>query len=153
MRRKDKEIKEKSLLESIMKKAAVCRLAMSENNIPYVVPLNFAYKDGYLYLHSAREGRKIEILKKNEQVCFEIDIEHELLRGENACDWTMKYYSVIGYGRACLVDDFAAKKEALEIIVQKYSNQTTASYREEAINNVIVIKVVIDNLTGKKSGY
>lgn len=58
MRRKDKEIKDQALLESILVKATICRLAMSENNMPYVVPLNFAYADGHLYPHSAREGQK-----------------------------------------------------------------------------------------------
>ena len=58
MRRKDKEIKDQALLESILVKAAICRLAMSENNVPHVVPLNFVYADDHLYFHSAREGQK-----------------------------------------------------------------------------------------------
>ena len=71
MRRKDKEIKDKEVIESIIKRATVCRIALSENNVPYIVPLSFGYKDNCLYFHSAPEGRKIDIIKQNNNVCFE----------------------------------------------------------------------------------
>ena len=64
VRRKDKEIKDKEVIESIIKRATVCRIALSENNVPYIVPLSFGYKDNCLYFHSAPEGRKIDIIKQ-----------------------------------------------------------------------------------------
>jgi hypothetical protein len=87
MRRRDKEIKDPKILESILRKAAVCRLGLSEKNTPYIVPLNFGYRANCLYFHPAGEGRKINILKKNNRVCFEAELEVELIQAEKACDW------------------------------------------------------------------
>ena len=75
MRRKDKEISDRSAIEDIIKRSTVCRLAMSDNNSPYVIPINFGYENSTVYFHSAREGRKIDILKKNPNVCIEFDID------------------------------------------------------------------------------
>ena len=109
MRRKDKEIKDKKAIESIIKRATVCRIGLAENDIPYSVPMNFGYKDNCLYFHSAPVGKKIEIIKKNNNVCFEIDIVHEILQGKSACHTIMKYYSVIGYGKVYIIDDSEEK--------------------------------------------
>ncbi len=73
LRRRDKAINDRGLMEKILDTALVCRIAMCTDNIPYIVTMNFAYKDNCLYLHSAKSGRKIDILRKNPRVCFEID--------------------------------------------------------------------------------
>jgi hypothetical protein len=64
MRRSDKKIKHKRIIEWILKEAQVCRIAVCNDNKPYIVPMNFAYNDNCLYLHSACEGMKIDILRK-----------------------------------------------------------------------------------------
>ena len=74
MRRKENEITDKAEIESIIKQSWVCRLAMSVDGEPYVVPLCFGYAEDVLYLHSAKEGKKIEMLKQNSAVCFEFDL-------------------------------------------------------------------------------
>lgn len=153
MRRKDKEIKDKKEIELIINKANVCRIALSDNNIPYIVPVNFGYKDNSLYIHSATEGKKIEIIKKNNNVCFEIDIVHEILQGKLACHTTMKYYSVIGYGKAYLIDDSEEKIKALNIIIEHYLPEIPHEYSEKFLKKLLIIKVKIDYMTGKKSGY
>ena len=153
MRRKDKEIKDENTIESIIKRATVCRIGLSENNVPYIVPLIFGYKDNCLYFHSAREGKKIDMIGSNNGVCFEIDIDDEIVKGEEACGWSMKYYSVIGFGKAFLVEGFEEKREALDIIMEHYSGKLPFEYPEEAVNNAAIIKVKIERMTGKKSGY
>ncbi|MEA1964472.1 MAG: pyridoxamine 5'-phosphate oxidase family protein [Candidatus Aerophobetes bacterium] len=153
MRRKGKEIKDKNAIESIIKRATVCRIALSENNVPYIVPLSFGYKDNCLYFHSAKEGKKIDIIKKNNNLCFEFDIENELVKAEDACNWDMKYYSVIGCGKAFLVEDFEEKREALDIIMEHYSGKSSFEYPEKTVSNVAIIKVKIESMSGKKSGY
>ncbi len=80
MRREDKEINDIATIEGIIRKARVCRLALSENGQPYIVPLCFGYKDNNLYFHSAGEGKKLDIIKKNNNVCFEFDIDLELVK-------------------------------------------------------------------------
>ncbi len=70
MRRADKEIIDKKVIEAIIQESDYCMISISDNNSPYMVPMNFGYKDNNLYLHSSSEGRKIEILKANNQVSF-----------------------------------------------------------------------------------
>lgn len=155
MRRKDKEIKDNRAIESIIKAATVCRIGMSAHNLPYVVPVNFGYKDKRLYFHSAPEGRKIDTIAQNNNVCFELDIDCELVqKSQDPCSWSMKYRSVIGFGKAFLVDDPEENKTALDIIVEHYSGKPCQyAYPEDLINNMAIIKLEIDSMTGKRSGY
>jgi uncharacterized protein len=153
MRRKDREIEDHSELEAIIGAASVCRLAMSEDDRPYIVPLCFGYKDGNLYFHSAGEGKKLDILRVNSYVCFEMDIEHELVRANLPCESEMKYRSVIGFGRASFVNEVEEKRMALDIITRHYSEenkQGTYVYPEQKLANTVIIKVTIESLTGKK---
>jgi uncharacterized protein len=155
MRRKDREIEDRAELEAIIGAATVCRLAMSEDDHPYIVPLCFGYKDGNLYFHSAGEGKKLDILRVNKFVCFEMDIDHELVRANYPCESEMKYRSVIGFGQASFVDEVEEKRMALDIITCHYSEgdaQGAYAYPEQKIANTVIIKVNIENLTGKKFG-
>ncbi|MEN6293848.1 MAG: pyridoxamine 5'-phosphate oxidase family protein [Methanobacterium sp.] len=155
MRRSDKEIKDKNCIEWILKKAKVCRIALCDKNKPYIVPMNFGFDDNYIYLHSAREGRKIDLIKENNNICFEADIETEIVTADNACNWGMKYYSVIGSGKAHFIEDKNEKRNALNVIMQKYSEKPGESfeYSKPSLDKITVIKVEIESLTGKKSGY
>jgi len=152
LRRKEKEIRDKKEIEEIIGRALVCRIAVSDNNNPYVFPVCFGYKDNCLYLHSAPEGRKIEILKKNNKVCFAIDIDTELVESDRGCDWGIKYLSVIGFGRALFVEKPDEEKEALSIIMKHYSDKDY-QFPENSLKKVKIIKIEIESMTGKKSGY
>ena len=153
MRRKDKEITDKEEIESIINEANVCRIAFSDNNVPYIIPVNFGYKDNCLYIHSAKEGKKIDIIEKNNDVCFEIDIYHEILKGKSACHTTMKYCSVVGYGKAYLINDPEELISALNIIVENHIPESSHDYSDKLLNKIVIIKIEIDTMTGKKSGY
>ena len=150
MRRKEKEIIDKSEIESIIRKSMVCRLGLADNGKPYVIPLCFGYDKGALFFHSAKEGRKIEILKKNNQVCFEFDIAPEVKAGKTACAWGMKYRSVIGFGRALFVEDPEKRRKALDSIMRQYADGDF-EYSEKSFEKALVIKVEIESMTGKKS--
>ncbi|UCF43227.1 MAG: pyridoxamine 5'-phosphate oxidase family protein [Planctomycetota bacterium] len=152
MRRKDKQINDLSTIEEIISTAAVCRLGLCQNSQPYIVPLCFGYKDGALYFHSARKGKKLDMLRKNNNVCFEIDVEHELVKAEEACDYGMKYRSVIGFGKAVIIDKTELKREALDTIMTNYSTGPF-EYSEQVIERTLIIKVEIEAMTAKKSGY
>ncbi len=155
MRRSDKEIKDKKCIEKILKKATVCRIALCDENKPYIVPMNFGFNDNCIYLHSARKGRKIDLIMENNNICFEAEIKTEILRSDNVCNWGMKYYSVIGFGKAQFIENEAEKINALDIIMQKYNPNSHKSfeYSKSALDKTVLIKVEIENLTGKKSGY
>ena len=155
MRRNDKEIKDKECIKWILNEAKVCRIALCDHDKPYIVPMNFGFKDNYLYLHSAHEGRKIDVITKNNNICFETEIKTKILPSSNACSWGMKYYSVIGYGKAHFIENEKQKQDALDIIMQKYSHKShnTFEYLKSAFDKTTLIKVKIESLTGKKSGY
>jgi uncharacterized protein len=127
MRRSDKEIKDPQILHEILNQSAVCRIALCDGEKPYLVPMNFAYSENRLYIHSATSGRKINILKENNNICFQMDIQTQMVRSENPRNWGMKYLSVIGSGKAHLIEDLSRKKEALDIIMAKYSQKSLES--------------------------
>jgi uncharacterized protein len=153
MRRKDREITDRGEIEKILNQAEVLRLAMCDDNGPYIVAMNFAYEDGCIYLHSASEGRKIDILKKDDRVAFQTDIGAELVMYEEASRCTTKYMSVFGTGRAVLVEDKAEKTDALDKIMTRYTGKTGHTYPDKVLEMTLVIKVRIEDMTGKKSGY
>ncbi|MGI6464195.1 pyridoxamine 5'-phosphate oxidase family protein [Methanobacterium sp.] len=97
-RRSDKEIKDPEIIQEILNQSPACRIALCDNGKPYIVPMKFAYHDHSLYLHSAINGRKIDILRKNNNICSKWNTEIGLVQSETPCDWGMNYMSVIGSG-------------------------------------------------------
>ncbi len=150
MRRKEKEIIDIKEIEKFLHQSNVCRLAMVDGDKPYMVPMNFGYQDGYLFFHSAKQGRKIDLLQKNPNVCFEFDQLIKFKKAKIACDWGVEYKSVIGSGRARLLENLEEKIDALNIIMSQYSDRTF-EYPEEMLEKTAVIKVQIDSMTGKQS--
>ncbi len=151
MRRKEKEITDRAEIEEIIRESTVCRLAMVDGDEPYVVPMNFGYKDNALYFHSASEGRKIDILKSNPRVCVEFEVDVELLKNKAACEWGVKFRSVIGSGRAVFLQDDEAKRDALDILMAQYSDGSY-SYPDKILKKITIIKVDVQEMTGKRSG-
>ena len=153
MRRPDKEITDRREIDAIMEKAIVCRIAMVNEDYPYIVPVNFVVRNNFLYFHSAKEGRKIDILRKDNRVCFEIDNDTEIVKKDAPCSWGTKYLSVIGFGRAFFLEKTNEKKQALDYLMEKYGSKGSFSYKAEALEKVAVISISIEQITGKKSGY
>lgn len=153
MRRKDKEIADPTLLAAVLREVFVCRIGLADGEWPYVVPMNFVYAEECLYLHSAGEGRKIEILSRNNRVCFETETGVELVRSERACDFGARYISVIGTGTASFVTDAAEKSRIFDLFMEKYAGSGDWSYPEAALRAATVIRVDVETLTGKASGY
>lgn len=151
MRRSDKEIVGEAALLEVLEKATVCRLAMVDGDRPYVVPLCFGYRDNALYLHGSAEGRKVAALRQNPRVCFEFDLLGEPLESENACRWSMRYQSVIGFGEAVFVEEPDEKRRALDTIMAHYSDREFR-LADEAVAATAVIRVEIESMTGKQSG-
>lgn len=150
MRRRDKEVTDQNAIEDIILRSKVCKLAMCDRNQPYIVPLCFGFKDNTLYFHSAPEGKKIDLLKKNPNVCFEFEILTQVVKSARACKWGMKYKSVIGYGKADFITDEDEKRQAFDIIMQQYTNESF-EYEEALLKSAIIIKVDIQSMTGKQS--
>jgi hypothetical protein len=151
MRRKDREITERGLIDQTIRKSAVCRLGLAKDNIPYVVPVSFGYDGEAIYFHSAQEGKKIEFIQANNRVCFEFEGDVRLLADESSpCNWTFSYQSVIGNGRVVELTDVQEKTSALELIVRQYSPRQ-APFEASRVGAVRVWKIEIESMTGKQS--
>jgi uncharacterized protein len=150
MRRKEKEITNREDIENILRQSKVCRLAMVDGDKPYMVPMNFGYSDGCLFFHCAKQGRKIDLIKKNPNICFEVDELIRLKKASLACDWGIDFKSVIGSGKAQLLEDSKEKIQALNAIMSQYSGKAF-EYPDEMLGKTLVIKVVIEEMTGKQS--
>lgn len=153
MRRKDKEITDRQAIEEILEKSDVIRLAMVDDGEPYLVALNHAYAGGCLYVHSAKEGRKVDILKKNNKVAFQADIDVGIVLNEEAARCTTRYQSVFGTGRASLLEDRDSKVKALDAIMSKHAPKMGKVYPDNVLDAMLIIKIEIETMTGKKSGY
>ena len=151
MRRQEKQIKDQAEVDAVIKGSRVCRLAMVDGNKPYLVPLNFGYAFPYLYFHSASEGRKLDVIRKNPNVCFEFDEVTKIMKNKEACEWGMAFKSVIGEGLAVLVDDLKEKSHGLGLVMAQYSNRSF-EFPKESLGKTAVIKVTITSITGKQSG-
>ncbi len=135
-----------------MNKSDICRLAFSTDGDPYIVPVNFGYKDNKIYIHSTPKGRKIEMIKRNNRVCFEMELHHEVVTHETACRWTTKYRSLIGYGYVTVIHDKLKKKTGLDIIMSKYGGAEKNIYSDKSLESMVLLVIEIDSLTAKQSG-
>lgn len=151
MRRKDKEITESKQIFSIINKAQVCRLAMSEDDIPYIVPVSFGYDGTTLFFHSALKGKKVDMLRANNRVCFEFEVEVEILSDEQKpCGWSCSFQSVIGFGTAKELTSSEEKKQGLIAIMAHYSEKEW-DFNSIPLKGLRVWAINIDSMTGKQS--
>jgi nitroimidazol reductase NimA-like FMN-containing flavoprotein (pyridoxamine 5'-phosphate oxidase superfamily) len=139
-------------MEEIIRKSTVCRLALCDEGMPYIVPMCFGYQNDRLYFHTAPAGRKVDIIRKNSRVCFSFDADLELVKADRACGWGLKYRSVTGFGEAEIITDPGEKRDALDIIMGQYS-RGAFQYGERETGGMVIIRVRIDRMTGKVSGY
>jgi len=152
MRREQFEITDSAIIENILLKSEVCRIAMIDKDRPYIVPLNYGYKDNALYFHSSPLGKKIEILKTNSKVSFEMELDAQIIRNDTPCEWSAKYRSVIGHGTIEFITDPFQKKEGLDIIMAHYGKADNNIYKEKQIDKVLILKLKIEEITGKQMG-
>jgi len=153
MRRKDRELTSKEDLLSILDEADVCRIAIQTGKAPYIVPLNYGYSwadNLVIYFHSAGEGRKIDMLHKNGAVGFEIDTAHELVQDAQACNWGMKYKSIIGTGNVAFIEDDKEKALALQAIMKKYGFPGHPEFNASMLQKTKVYKLIVEEVSGKQ---
>lgn len=155
MRRSDREITELEQITAILDCCKVFRVAMSVNDTPYIVPLNLGFerteKGFVFFFHCAKEGKKLDMLRKNPRVCFEADCAHELTAGETACAYGYNYRSVIGSGTASEITDAAEKARALSLLMKRQTGKNFV-FTDAQANSVSVWKIEADELTAKGRG-
>jgi len=151
MRKQNQEIKDKNIIEKILSKSEICRIAMIDDGKPYLLPFNYGYKDNFIYIHSALVGRKIDILKKNNYVCFEIEYKADLVKYDDPCKWSTRYRSVIGYGTVEIITDTNEKKAGLDIIMAHNGKSGENIYQERQLDTLVILKLSIASISGKQS--
>jgi len=155
MRRKDKEIVSVAEKLEIMDKCKVCRLGMVQDGNPYIVPMNYgySYEDErlVLYFHGANEGRKLDVLRANNRVCFEMDCEHGLVEGPGSCNHSYTFASIIGFGAAEFLERPEEKTAALNCLMKHQTGKDAVyEFGDNHLRAVTVFKVSVTSFTGKR---
>jgi nitroimidazol reductase NimA-like FMN-containing flavoprotein (pyridoxamine 5'-phosphate oxidase superfamily) len=151
MRRTDKEIRSREEIDGIIRGSDVCRIAMAMDNMPYIVPVSFGYDGESIYIHTAREGKKIDHFRNGNDVCFEFERNVRLFRDpEVACKWSFSFESVIGFGKIHEVETSGRKEAGLNKIMSHYSGKEWI-FGEDRLTNIRVWKIEIASMTGKRA--
>lgn len=153
LRRKEKEIKDTAEIEKVLNEATVGRLGTSRDDTPYVVPVSYAYHDGKIIIHGAKQGKKMDDIRANPRVCFEADAS-EIIPSDDPCNYTYRYRSVIANGTARILEDSDDKLEGLRLLTEKYAPGKGSALNEEHIKknwNLNIVEITIHEMTGKQS--
>ena len=155
LRRRQRAMDDRDRQEQLLRQCKVCRLALCDGDRPYVVPLNYGYswdRDGLrLYFHSAREGRKLDLLRRAPRACFEVDDGGELTPGETACQHGWAYRSLIGEGAVRFLHG-EEKRTALNVLMAHQTGRSDWTFTEEGCQSVAVFCLEVSHLAGKCRG-
>ncbi|GHU65630.1 pyridoxamine 5'-phosphate oxidase [Clostridia bacterium] len=154
MRKADREVKDRGELIAILEKCDVCRIGLALGGVPYIVPMNFGYEmdgdDLILYLHCAKEGRKLDFIAQNPNACFEMDCSHELKPGTEPCNYSMNYESIIGSGLISVCEEKDEKIHGLTQLMRGLSAEKTFHFPDKVLDQTAVLKFSVTEFTGKR---
>ena len=148
MKRKDREVTGFEEMLKVVDASDVCRIGLSDERVPYIIPLNFGYEvvDGQLilYFHGVSKGKKQDLIKRNNgEASFEMDTGHTLIEGEAPCDYTYLYQSVIGSGHLELLEEYEDKLHGLEQIMNHYGRSDGTPYGIKMKNEIVEMTCVM----------
>lgn len=153
MRRKDREVTDPARIREIIEACDCCRLGLCGKGRAYIVPLDFGFteQDGRytFYFHSAKEGRKIDLIKETGWASFEMDTGHELVRDEVACEYTAHFQSVMGGGPVTLLETAEEKRAGLAILMNHVAGPGDWTFAEKMVNAVEIIRLETEELSCK----
>lgn len=153
MRRKDREVTDEARIDEIISRCNCCRIGFNDSGEVYIVPLNYGYvkQDGRrtFYFHSAKDGRKIDLVKEDYEVGFEMDCGYELHPGESPCDCYAEFSSIIGNGNVSIVADPDEKILGLQSLMKHTAGKENCEFRPEMLDAVCVFRLDVDRLTCK----
>ncbi len=137
------------MIKEVLKDAEIGRISMCKDGEPYVVPICFVYLGGSIYFHSKKTGKKVDYIKSNPKICFQVD-DHEILLSEDPCKSTMKYRSAIIYGKVEVLKDEKEKIHILKKMIEKYDKKNRSGQIKDA-SRVEVFKIKIEDITWKSN--
>ena len=152
MTRREFEVKDPGVIRDILDGSKFLHLGLVDDGMPYVVPMNYGYKmeDGKLtlYLHSAVKGYKLDVIAKNPTCCFEMDWGVEPVEGKIPCQYGITYYSLMGRGKAVLVEDVKEKEAAMTLLMKAQTGKDF-EFNERLVSIVSVIRIDVSEYTAK----
>ena len=152
MTKRELQITDPRQIRDILDHAKVLRLGLAVDNEPYVVPMNYGYTmEGEkltLYLHCAVQGKKLDMMRANPNVFFELDCDRIPFEGEKPCQYGLAYASVMGRGKAVLVEDVEEKMQAMTALM-KTQTQKDFTFNEKLVSIVTVIRIDVEEFTAK----
>ncbi len=153
MRRKDREITNQKDMIQIIENAQILRLALFDDDYPYIVPMHYGYtldnSKIIFYMHSAKEGHKLDLISKNPNVCLEIENDMEIVSGGDVpCKYGATFSSIIAKGKAEIVEDTEEKIKGLKLLMVHQVNKDF-EINEQMANMVCAIKVTVEQITAK----
>ena len=153
MRRAEREVTDRGQLLEIIGRCTCCRVAFSDPEGAYIVPLSFAFVPGQpdrFYFHGAKEGRKASLIAKRPKVGFEMDCAYELVAGQSGCKYSCRYQSIVGTGVIGEVQDLEEKKQALSALMRQYEPSRSFVFTDEQAQAVAVYRLDVAAMTGKQ---
>ena len=152
MTKRERQVTDEHQIRHILGAAKVLRLGLAVDNEPYVVPMNYGYtlENGklVLYLHSAVQGKKLDMIRANPRVFFELDCDLAPFEGEKPCQYGLAYSSVMGRGTAAIVEDTAGKIEAMKLLMKTQTGKDF-EFNEKLVSIVAVIRIDVAEYTAK----
>ena len=152
MTKRERQITDPKQIESILDTAKVLHLGLAVDNEPYVVPLNYGYtmEDGKLviYLHSGQRGKKLDMIRSNPRIFFEMDCDRVPFEGVMPCQYGMVYSSIMGRGEAHIVEDVEEKKKAMTILMKTQTGKDF-TFEDRLVSMVAVIRIDVAEYTAK----
>ena len=144
-------------MEEILKRAEVGRLALSDGSLPYVVPLNFIYDDGKIVFHCAWEGKKLDIISKNPNCCFEVDefMGEVSYHYDSLCH--LDYDSVLVFGKARIENSGEENLRFFELLHAKYKeiyrkplSEGGVRFDKARLHEACCVVIDVEELTGRR---
>jgi uncharacterized protein len=136
--------------QEILREGFYGRLATAVDDKPYIVPVNYAYVEDRIFIHCNKKGRKLDNIRSNPNVCFEVSEPHKLVKNRKPCDFGVRFSSILAFGSAEIVEDEDQKAMAVRAIVQKYAGEmATDEITPEQLKSIEVISISVAELTGK----
>ena len=152
MTKRERQVTDEKQIMRILDTAKVLHLGMAVNNEPYVVPMNYGYtmEDGklVLYLHSALRGKKLDMIRTNPKVFFEMDCDRMPFEGEKPCQYGLVYSSIMGCGTAQIVEDVQEKMKAMSVLMKTQTGKDF-EFNDRLVSIVAVIRIDAEEYTAK----
>lgn len=154
MRRAELAVLEPERIDDIIQNCDCVRIAFADGNKPYIVPVSFGYRrengTPEFYIHGAKEGKKVDLIKKLGYVAFELDTDRELKPSKEASGYSYKYRSVVEEGEIKELSERDEKEEGLQVIMKQYSGRDDWDITDRVIENTMICRLTVHKMTGRK---